>query len=479
MKLKTKWIRECKQKCSAGALLLAAVITPAGFSSGESLGESLSSYPSLVNTCDLNVHEPEGSGGYTFSSDCKVLYVHPLEIGSLKSTAVLPSLDHACGALQSAQESYEIQSRRAKKVEAEIETLETLTELSPAQEKRLQRLQAVLTTLQESIRRTASPYDAWSGGTGSVSLRANTSGEAVKMFTLINQHLLREGVRIERLPILSGIMSTISKNSDKAFPQVLSVENVGRPVDASSDRKTVHSTGSGRVHVEFGLSGACELEKERVQSGAPSLRYSGEHLDQTMVALIDPRFEYTYPAVANIGYHAKIRVDRATELIISKLKTKGEFQVKEISEMLADGDSGEIFEMIINFGNNNPNESADEIRRRIAGGLISEVRDRLTLRLLDSMREIGLVEIVPVEHDVEAPNNGYETLPDGYITLCSTKRFMGVTYRKKCSQQLKVKRVARDGEGQGVSESRQNIGLEISEIVNINEIERLVRDVNF
>lgn len=468
-----------KSKAIAG-LLAAASVSLAALQASQA--RDLSFYPSMVNACDLAVNVPEGAGGYTFSANCKVLYIHPAEDGRIEAGVSLPSttLDSSCSVLKLAQETYEIQVRRLKHINAQLEGFDATRPLSPTDEQKIERLKNLAEALRGEIAQTIDPYKRWSGGIAGVKLNAATSSHDVQQYILHNQHLIRSGVRIERLPIVSGIMSVVQTNPGAEFPQILNVSNVGSRANVSPDRTGVSSVGGGQVQVELGLSSACVLHEERKKTNASSsLLYSGSTVNDLMRKLLDPRFEYTYPSVANIGYAARINVSRATEVIMEQLQTKGEFKVSDMSELLGTGSSKEFFEMTIHYGNNNPNQSVDDLKSKVEADLIDSVRNRLALRLIDTLRELGFVEVVASEPHVEAPAPGYESITEGYMKTCTSKKLLGHTYKKKCSYNPIVRRIHHDGQAEGRSTATQDFNIDISEVVNINEIERMLGNVTF
>lgn len=427
-------------------------------------------YPVNFSKCDLEVNLPAMAQGHLDSRDCRTIYVLPGSTGKFRASLDLNSmaLKHVCPIIESQGQAYMIKSKKI------VELTSRITELEDrgVDSKELGRLRKVYDRLNQEVNEMRDNFRDVDGGVASFTLEAGVDQDLMRDIIYLNRDLTRKGVRFVPMPIQSGYLSiTNFRPTDKTqYPSTLQVFVSGLAVHAAGDQQNTYKmSNAASGQIRLGATKACELYAQKQKQESRGLAVTQDDMNRFALANLAPMFHYSYPVMSSVSYKANLNVMRATKVLIENKKLRGQFQVSEFSALMAEGGAEDSFTMDIDLGELSERFTSQEDRQSFLSNLRTEVRDRLSEKMLRELESVNLVKFEDSKVP-EAPNGGNVNVPVGTQRRCTTKSFLGVSYDRECKDYTVYSTVWVDGHATGALDKVQNLNITVKEDINIHEL---------
>jgi hypothetical protein len=462
-------------------LLLAAAFVAAmpNANAQSSTPNAHNNYPVDHDSCLVQLKQPLNSGGYLMSRDCKKVYVLPPKAGSFTASISMNDikLNGLCPVFAADMKSMENRSIRKLKLEEE----KILIADDPRKAARVAEIEAKIKAIDEVDYAFRDKFKNVEGGKARVTVDGSVPPSLIEEFSILNfETAVTRGLRFEAAPVVGGYLTFAEhKVSGIELPDVLAMYMGGIKVKGEGNQENIYKMHSGlNGQIVFSVSKACQLHEMQKQAVASGKRLGAIELGNELVALMTPSFSYSVPVLSTFSYEATFDGRKATELYMSLEKTKTQFTLSQLANEVATADNKLAFQMNIDLGAR-AERFTDEQKANLIGKVTDEVRERLTNLWAEEMALLGLAEFVELPPVLTVPEPGYKDEAVGVRTICSRRKILGHTVSKRCSDQVITRRVPKDGELEQIVKRVQDIDMNLSERVELNEVYQSPGNVTF
>jgi len=346
--------------------------------------------------------EPENSGGYFLSKDCKTVLVRPpregvVEVRSLAVTAFKSD----CRAFRSHSDALSKLEERYNK-DVELFNNSALDAGDPKRE----RLREKLEELLEHINRSRSVYANARAASAQLVFNSGFNQNYLESWILKNLHVFNSGIKFVPAPIAESFITfqSIERGGMNSDAVIVASNIPGFKPKTNTTDPTVVAAEVISGQVILGLRGVCAAAKDFDQPG-DSLRVDRSDMTAHLVA----NRTYTVPVQTSVGYTAKLHVKNALKLISESQLTRRQFSLEDIVKVIGSGSSSDAFEFQTTGFESPPGVVSDNDKVSFFSTIRSAVKADLTSRLTALLIGAGVIQVQRIQVDPEPVEGGMTT----------------------------------------------------------------------
>jgi hypothetical protein len=423
------------------------------------------SMPVNYNSCKYIIDEPENSGGYAYSADCKTVYVLKPKIGASRVRLSLNQsvLKDMCPATENMRKAHRSLVQQHEKVSTLLYNLEPIQK----NEIEIARLKKYRNELIAELRDYKDPFDRYEGGKAAVSFNANVTQDLINQFYLLNKNVVRDHqIKFEPIRSHIGYLSfTEYDSSPFSMPSSLYATFTGIKVPGQPNVFKVQDSTSGQI--VFSLARGCNIWEEQIKNSSSTAEAG---LNAALSAELAPTLSYTYPVQSTISYLGVLDFSQAVKTLYENKELKTNFTVEQMLHQYINGGSATGLDIQINLGDLGDRFTSEQERKNFMGELRQEIATRLLTQFVDQVSSMtGLLTFQDADKNMTAPPPGHVDKQVGTETVCTSKRFAGVRYRKNCAQRAVIHRIPVAGELEQFITKSKELNLTFRESMTVSE----------
>lgn len=348
------------------------------------------------------VVEPENSGGYFLSKDCKTVLVRPPQEGTVEVRSLaVTAFKSDCRAFRDHNDALGKLEERYNK-DVEIFNNSALDVGDPKRE----RLEKNLKDLLEHISRSRNVYANARAASAQFVFNSGFNQKYLESWILKNLHVFSNGIKFIPAPIAESFITFqgVERGGMNSDAVVIASNIPGFKPKTNTTDPTVIATEVTSGQVILGLRGVCAAAKDLDQPG-DALRVDRSGMTSHLVA----NRTYTVPVQTSVGYTAKLHVKNALKLISESQLTRRQFSLEDVVKIIGSGSSSDAFEFQATGFEPPPGVVSDSDKASFFNTIRSAVKADLASRLTARLIGAGVIQVQRIQADPEPVEGGMTT----------------------------------------------------------------------